>query len=115
MMLSAAETQSMIQDLGGETLTYKLASTPTASVSTGAVSVVYQEFSIVGLWSQYEAKEVDGLVIRPNDARVTMSTYDIEFSPTLNDKIERGGHIWNVVRIAQQPNDPFVDIQVRRP
>lgn len=115
MMLSAAETQSMIRDLGGETLTYKVAGVPISNVSSGVVSVAYQNFSLDGVWTQYETKEVDGTVVKPNDARVTMSAYDVTFAPTLNDKIVRGSHVWNIVRIAQQPNDHFIDFQVRRP
>ena len=114
MVLSAAETQSMIRDLGGETLKYKLAGTATSNVNTGIVSTPYQDFSLNGLWTQYERREIDGTVVRPNDAKIVMSAYDVTFVPTLNDKIERGSAVWNIVRVAQMPNDPFVEFQVRR-
>jgi len=38
----------------------------------------------------------------------------VTFVPTLNDKIERGSTVWNVVRVKSVPNDPFVEFQVRR-
>lgn len=115
MLLSAAETQSMILDLGGETLTYRLAGVPSANATSGAVSIAYTNYSLDGVWVQYDKSEVDNSAVRPNDARVVMNANDFSFTPTLNDKILRGSEVWNVVRVSIQPNDPFAEFQVRRP
>ncbi len=115
MMLSAAETQSMIRDLGGETLVYKRISSPAHDVSTGEVITPYLNYAIDGVWAQYEKSEVDNAAVRPNDARVVMSAFDFSFTPTLTDKVLRGSEVWNVIRISNQPNDPFIEFQLRRP
>jgi hypothetical protein len=115
MMLSAAETQSMIRDLGGETLVYKWIGSPSHDVASGEVVNPSLNYSIDGVWAQYEKSEVDNAGVRPNDARVVMSAFDFSFTPTLNDKILRGSEVWNVLRVVNQPNDPFIEFQLRRP
>lgn len=114
MLLSAAEVLAMVTDLGGEALTYKSVGTPGYNVTTGAPIKPSASYAFTGVWTEYQREEVDGTAIRPEDAHIVTGAEDFPVTPTLNDQIVRGSEVWSIVRISNQPNDPFLDFQVRR-
>lgn len=115
MLLSSAEVLAMVTDLGGEALVYKSVGTPTYNATTGAVTTPSANYAFTGVWTEYQREEVDGSIIRPEDAHLVTGSEAFPVTPTLNDQILRGSEVWCIVRISNQPNDPFLDFQVRRP
>lgn len=114
MLLSPAEVLAMVMDLGGEALVYKSVGTPTYNATTGAVTTPSANYAFTGVWTEYQREEVDGSIIRPEDAHLVTGSEAFPVTPTLNDQILRGSEVWSIVRISNQPNDPFLDFQVRR-
>lgn len=104
----------MVMDLGGEALVYKSVGTPTYTTSTGAVTTPSSNYAFNGVWTEYRREEVDGTMIRPQDAHVVTGAEAFPVTPNLNGQIIRGAEVWSVIRISNQPNDPFIDFQVRR-
>ena len=104
----------MVRDLGGEALVYKAVGIPIYDAATGAANTPTAKYAFEGVWTEYQREEVDGTIIRPEDAHIVTGAEGFPVSPTLNDQILRGTEVWSIVRISNQPNDPFVDFQVRR-
>lgn len=104
----------MVTDLGGESLVYKSVGIPGYDVTTGAPIQPSATYAFTGVWTEYMRQEVDGTIIRPSDAHIVTGSEAFPVTPTLNDQILRGSEVWSIVRISNQPNDPFLDFQVRR-
>ena len=114
-LISSAETLGMLNALGGESVVYVSVGKPVYDTATGTMSLPKKKkYQITGVWTEYMREEIDGVNIRPEDAHFVTGAEDFPCTPTLNDQIQQGTAIWNVIRISNQPNDPFLDLQVRR-
>ena len=104
----------MLKALGGESVVYRMVGRPGYDVSSGDVSTPNLRYAVDVLWTQYERNEIDGQVIIPGDAHVVVAAENFPCVPTVNDQVLRGNEVWAVQGIMNQPNDPFLDLQLRR-
>jgi hypothetical protein len=99
-----------------EAIEYHQAGTPGYNATSGAVTTSSTPYSALGTFVRYQKREVDGVVIRPEDQKLLLAPDQIPaVTPTLNDWVERGSQTWVVQAVGIDPAGALWVLQVRQP
>ncbi len=102
---------------GQKTVTYVSVTAAAFNATTGAVSRTQTTHAgVKAVFDQYDRREIDLDVIRPEDQKVLIAKLNLTPTPRLNDRLtESDGTTWEVIGVKTDPLNAHWELQVRRP
>jgi hypothetical protein len=111
---AAAQTIFTALDDVKISVTYRVVSS-SYNTSTGIVTPSNTDYAITNcIRIDYEADEIDGLAVKPEDFKLMIPVDDLDVNPAVDHQILIGTDIHNVVSYQKDPADAVWTIQIRK-
>lgn len=98
-----------------ESVTYSTKAQTVFSPTTGQVTRPASNYGVSMVFAQYNKREIDGEMIKPEDMKGLLPAKDLGFSPQIGDTITRGSAVWSVRDIGIDPAQSLYILQLRKP
>lgn len=98
-----------------ESVTYSTKAQTVFSPTTGQVTRPSSSYGVSMFFAQYNKREIDGEMIKPEDMKGLLPSKDLGFSPQIGDTINRNGNVFSIIRMGIDPAQSLYILQLRKP
>lgn len=98
-----------------ESVMYSTKAQTVFNPTTGQVTRPASSYGVSMVFAQYNNREIDGEMIKPEDMKGLLPAKDLGFEPQIGDTITRNGSVFSVIRIGVDLAQSRYILQLRKP